>query len=265
MVAPVDDAVDTVLDDVVAPVGPVVGAVTEPVGDTLGHVVDPVADTVVKPVAGGVVKPVAEHVVKPVAETVVKPVTEHVVKPVADAVVKPVVSRVVNRSWTPRRSPPSTPRRPAAASAATAAEPVVASVADVATPAVAPVVDAAEPTSSPRRRRETRLETCERKPPIPSSNRSPTPRSPPSNPCSCGEARGRARCAGARARHDLVTGSSDDDEPAARSHSAAKPSADKQRGGDEPAMASLSSGPTKTVSNTVGRTAAGVLDTLHAA
>jgi hypothetical protein len=64
---------------------------------------------------------------------------------------------------------------------------------------------------------------------------------------------------------NLVTGSSDDDEPAAGSHSAAKPSADKQRGGDEPAMASLSSGPKKTVSNTVGRTAAGVLDTLHAA
>jgi hypothetical protein len=63
---------------------------------------------------------------------------------------------------------------------------------------------------------------------------------------------------------DLVTGSSDD-EPAARSRSSAKPSKDKQRGGDEPAMASLSSGPTKTVGSTVGRTAAGVLDTLHAA
>ena len=63
---------------------------------------------------------------------------------------------------------------------------------------------------------------------------------------------------------DLVTGSSDD-EPAAGSRSTAKPSKDEQRGGDEPAMTSLSSGPKKTVSNTVGRTAAGVLDTLHAA
>jgi len=159
------------------------------------------------------------------AANAAEPTAEPVVE-TARAVVEPVAAAAE-----PALEPVVEAAAPAVRSAANAAEPALEPVVRAVEPAVEPVTDATKPLLDPV------VEAAE---PVAAPVRDV-----------------------AQPVTDLLTGSSHDDEPSAASQAKTGPS--KEKSGDEPAMSSVGSESKKPASGGLGRTAAAVLDTLHAA